>query len=72
MIKYNIKYYDGCDLWQLRPKQKAIHTYKISNGIIIGMFQGNRGSCPELDFKIKILREGNNKSSSTYLLGCSL
>lgn len=55
---YNTKYFDGCDLWQLKPKQKAIHTYKISNGIILGMFQGNRGSYPELDFKIKILREG--------------
>lgn len=55
---YNAKYYDGKTLKQLRPKMSAIHTYKLSNGVIVAMFEGNRGSHPELDFKVKILREG--------------
>lgn len=57
---YNTDYYDG-SLWQLKPGQRAINTYRTKDGIIIGMFQGNRGQFPEIDFKIKILKPGNNE-----------
>lgn len=43
---------------QLRPQATAIHTYKISDGTLVAMFAGNRGTHPELDFKVKILRIG--------------
>lgn len=62
---YNSEYYDGANLWQLRPKLCAIHTYKLSNGILVGMFQGNRGTHKDLDFKIKILRVGTTERPET-------
>lgn len=58
---YNQNYYIDGELWQLKPKEKAIHTYHVSDGTVVAMFQGQRGSHPELDFKIKILREGQEE-----------
>jgi hypothetical protein len=55
-MKYNENYYHDNSLWQLRPPLKAINTYKTKDGIVIGMFQGNRGEYPEIDFKVKILQ----------------
>lgn len=62
---YNYKYYDGNNLWQLSPRLCAIHTYQLSNGILVGMFQGDRGTHKNLDFKIKILREGTTERPET-------
>lgn len=58
---YNIKYYDGSTLRQLSPKLAAFRTYKTSDGVIVGLFQGNLGTNPELDFKIKVLIPGVDK-----------
>lgn len=58
---YNPKYYINGELWQLRPKRKAISIYKTEEGIIIGMFQGSRGQYPEIDFVLKILKPGKNE-----------
>lgn len=57
-MNYNPKYYHSNSLWQLRPAAKAINTYKTSDGIIIGMFQGKRGQHPDIDFVVKILKPG--------------
>jgi len=59
--EYNEKYFDGTTLKQLRPLMNALHTYKLSDGIILAMFQGKRGERPKLDFKIKILRPGKKE-----------
>jgi hypothetical protein len=58
---YNHKYYDGNDLSQLRPHLKAFKTYKTQDGTLIGLFQGERGARPDIDFVIKILVPGENK-----------
>lgn len=55
---YNLKYYHSYKLHQLRPKLEALSTYITSDNIVIGIFQGNRGSNPLLDFKVKILKPG--------------
>lgn len=60
---YNEKYYHDGSLYQLRPAKKAIRTFVLSNGIIVGMFQGNRGAHPDLDFVVKILRTGENEKT---------
>jgi len=58
---YNIKYYDGTELTQLRPHLKAFKTYVTHDGTLIGLFQGSRGANPDIDFVIKILVPGENK-----------
>lgn len=58
---YNTNYYHDGSLFQLRPAKKAIKTFVLSNGIIVAMFQGNRGAHPELDFVVKILRKGKDQ-----------
>ncbi|MDP3704499.1 MAG: hypothetical protein Q8R24_01145 [Legionellaceae bacterium] len=58
---YNLKYYDGIHLTQLRPRVVAFKTYKTKDGTLVGLFQGNRGIRPDLDFVIKILILGNDK-----------
>lgn len=55
---YNSKYYFDGKLHQLRPKKEAEHTFILSDGTIIAMFQGSRGQNPQLDFQIKLLRKG--------------
>lgn len=57
-LVYNHNYLIGNQLWQLRPRQVAINTYRTSDGIIIGMFQGSRGEFPLIDFVVKILKPG--------------
>lgn len=59
---YNSKYYIDEELWQLRPKRKAINIYTTEEGIKIGMFQGSRGQYPDIDFVVKILKQGNNET----------
>ena len=54
---YNPKYFINNQMWQYRsPKGPAIRTFVASDGTVIGMFQGNRGDKPELDFRVKILQ----------------
>jgi hypothetical protein len=55
---YNPKYFDGAALRQLSPKLDAYKTYVLQDGTVLGLFQGNRGVQPELDFKIKALFPG--------------
>lgn len=38
------------------PKQPAIRTFVASDGTVIGIFQGDRGARPDLDFRVKILQ----------------
>ena len=58
---YNSKYYNGTELTQLRPRISAFKTYKTHDGTLIGLFQGNRGVRPDIDFVIKILVPGHDK-----------
>ncbi|MBI1957165.1 MAG: hypothetical protein HYS44_01780 [Candidatus Niyogibacteria bacterium] len=58
---YNPKYYDGLNVKQMRPKISAFKTYKTKDGTLIGLFQGNRGVNPKLDFVVKILIPGMDK-----------
>lgn len=64
-MPYNKKYYFDGVLHQLKPKAEAIHTYVLSDGTIIAMFQGKRGSHPDLDFIIRLLREGEDERPTT-------
>lgn len=57
-MQYNENYYHDNSFWQLRPAKKAINTYVTTDGIIIGMFQGDRGQFPEIDFIVRILKPG--------------
>ena len=65
MYIYNSKYYYDGALHQLSPKMTAIHTYSLTDGTLIAMFQGNRGAHPDLDFKIKLLKVGENETPET-------
>lgn len=58
--KYNTRYYFNNKLHQIRPKAEAISTFIMSDGTLIAMFQGSRGTHPDLDFRIKILKTGKN------------
>lgn len=58
---YNQKYYDDTNLTQLRPRVMAFKTYKTKDGTLIGLFQGNRGVRPDIDFVIKVLVPGVEK-----------
>src|SRR3989338_6307203 len=60
-LVYNSNYYDCVNLTQMRPRVVAFKTLKTQDGTLIGLFQGNRGMRPDLDFVIKILIPGNNK-----------
>ena len=58
---YNTNYYDGINLTQMRPRLVAFKTYKMKDGTLVGLFQGNRGMRPDIDFVIKILIPGIDK-----------
>ena len=58
---YNPNYYDGTSLMQMRPRLTAFKTHKTHDGTLIGLFQGNRGARPDIDFVIKILIPGSDK-----------
>lgn len=45
----------------MRPHIAAFKTYTMRDGTLIGLFQGNRGVRPDIDFKIKILIPGPEK-----------
>lgn len=57
-MAYNPKYYINNQLMELRPRRPAIHTFVLSDGTLMGMFQGKKGSNPQLDFRVKILLDG--------------
>jgi len=58
-MAYNTKYFHDNELWQLRPKRKAINVYTTEEGLKIGMFQGSRGQFPAIDYVVKILKSGD-------------
>ena len=45
----------------MRPRLIAFKTYKMRDGTLVGLFQGNRGMRPDIDFVIKILIPGIDK-----------
>lgn len=62
---YNTSYYNNGQLHSLRPQRTSLWCHACSDGTIIGFFQGNRGSYPELDFQIKVLLPGADKKMFT-------
>ena len=63
---YNTNYFDGTNLRQMKASVKgmpkeAFKTYKTKDGTLVGLFQGNRGARPDIDFVIKILIPGADK-----------
>lgn len=60
-MPYNPNYFRNNELWTMRPKAKAINVYTTDEGLKIGMFQGNRGQFPNIDFVVKILKPGINE-----------
>ncbi len=60
-MAYNPKYYHDNELWQLRPKRRAINVYTTEEGLKIGMFQGSRGQFPAIDYVVKILKPGEDE-----------
>lgn len=65
-LVYNANYFDGKNLRQMKASVKgtskdAFKTYKTKDGTLIGLFQGNRGARPDIDFVIKILIPGPDK-----------
>ena len=60
-MNYNPKYYHDNNLWTLRPKRCAINVYTTEEGLKVGMFQGERGQFPDIDFVVKILKPGLNE-----------
>ncbi|MFC1785629.1 hypothetical protein ACFL0J_08415 [Candidatus Neomarinimicrobiota bacterium] len=55
---YNPTYFNNNQLWDTRKKLHSFNHYVLKDGMLIGMFQGNRGSRPDLDFIIKFLEPG--------------
>lgn len=65
-LVYNENYFDGKNLKQMKASVKgmsreAFKTYKTKDGTLVGLFQGNRGARPDIDFVIKILIPGSDK-----------
>jgi len=65
-LSYNTNYFDGKNLRQMKASVKgmpkeAFKTYKTKDGTMVGLFQGNRGARPDIDFVIKILIPGFDK-----------
>lgn len=63
---YNTNYFDGTDLKQMKARvkggpKKAFRTYKTKDGTLVGLFQGDHGARPDIDFVIKILIQGPDK-----------
>jgi hypothetical protein len=61
-MPFNPKYFSDGTMKQLRPAANAFSTYTTPDNIVIGIFQGNRGANPALDFKVRILFDGENKT----------
>lgn len=63
-MAFNCDYYNGLEMLQKRkgrsklPPIQAFSTYKTTDNIVIGIFQGERGENPDLDFKVRVLFEG--------------
>lgn len=56
LSKYNSTYFDGYSLIDRRRKNaKSFRHFVMKDGLILGMFQGNRGDRPKIDFIIKFL-----------------
>ena len=59
-MTYNPDYYRDGKMRMVRGNEEAIHTFATQDGTLIGMFQGNRGENPELDFRVKYLNPGED------------
>lgn len=60
-MPYNENYYHDGSLWQRKPHRQALNTYLTRDGVVIGMFQGDRGQFPEIDFIVRVLKSGSEE-----------
>ncbi|MFH0955751.1 MAG: hypothetical protein V1801_00845 [Candidatus Falkowbacteria bacterium] len=63
---YNPNYFDGTNLKQMKARVKgeskeAFKTYQMRDGTLMGLFQGDHGARPDIDFVIKVLVPGKDK-----------
>lgn len=60
-MAHNQNYYNNGIMRQLKPLANAFSTYITPDNVVIGIFQGNRGGNPQLDFKVRVLFDGVDK-----------
>jgi len=63
--EYNGTYFDEEHLIDTKNKRKSFRHFVMEDGLILGMFQGERGDRPDLDFIIKFLEPGLKKRLRT-------
>lgn len=67
--KYNSTYFDSArDVLHYHKGgelHKSLQVFHLADGTLLGMFQGNRGDRPDLDFVIKFLTPGPCKKLRT-------
>lgn len=57
-FEYNPNYFNGNHLISKRGNLTSFNHFVMNDGVILGMFQGSRGSRPDLDFILKFLTPG--------------
>jgi hypothetical protein len=57
MPVYNSTYFRDEQLWY--REEPSISVYTMSDDTLLGVFQGNRGDNPELDFVLRFLSPGD-------------
>jgi hypothetical protein len=63
---YNPRYFDGTALVETSARRdRSFRHFVMEDGFIVGMFQGERGDKPEIDFIIKFLEPGERKRLRT-------
>ncbi len=63
--KYNETYFKEGQLWDTKTKQFSFNYYTMKDGLLLGMFQGNRGDRPDLDYIVKFLEPGEKRRLRT-------
>ncbi len=64
-MNYNKTHFNGTCLLDTRNKRSSFKHFTLEDGFIVGLFQGNRGDRPDLDFIIKFLQPGEKRKLRT-------
>src|SRR5436190_24277504 len=64
-MEYNSTYFNGNSLYDTKYKRRSFRHLVMEDGLILGMFQGDRGDRPDLDFILKFLEPGVKKRLRT-------
>ena len=63
--EYNRIYFDGKHLIDIRRKKLSLKYFIMGDGLVLGMFEGNRGEKPSWDFTLKFLEPGAKRQLRT-------